>query len=76
MSNGWIDLSGQIAVVTGAAAGIGKAACFALAGAGAKVIALDRDLAGAQAVAAELGGAAHRLDVTNAAEWHVVAEWI
>ena len=23
MSNGWIDLSGQIAVVTGAAAGIG-----------------------------------------------------
>ena len=51
MSNGWIDLSGQVAVVTGAASGIGKAACVALAGAGAKVIALDMDLQGAQAVA-------------------------
>ena len=76
MSKGWIDLNGQVAVITGAASGIGKATCAALAGAGANVIALDRDLAGAQAVAAEIGGAAHVLDVTNAAEWHEVSDWI
>jgi NAD(P)-dependent dehydrogenase (short-subunit alcohol dehydrogenase family) len=76
MSEAWIDLTGQVAAVTGAASGIGKATCVALAGAGAKVIALDRDLAGAQAVAAEVKGAAHALDVTNEAEWHTVADWI
>ena len=76
MSNGWIDLSGQVAVVTGAAAGIGQATARALAGAGAKVIALDLDLAGAQAVAAELNGAARALDVTNDADWKAIADWI
>lgn len=76
MSNGWIDLSGQVAVVTGAASGIGKATCVVLADAGAKVIALDMDLQGAQAVATSTGGAAHGLDVTSESEWHTVAEWI
>lgn len=76
MSEAWIDLAGRVAAVTGAASGIGKATCLALAGAGAKVIALDRDLAGAEAVAAEVKGAAHALDVTSAAEWQAVAEWI
>lgn len=76
MSNGWIDLGGKVAVVTGAASGIGKAACFALAGAGAKVIALDLDLQGAQSVATATGGAAHGLDVTSEFEWHAVADWI
>ena len=76
MGNGWIDLGGQVAVITGAASGIGKAACFALAGAGAKVIALDLDLQGAQSVATAIGGAAHGLDVTSEFEWHAVADWI
>lgn len=76
MGNGWIDLSGQVAVVTGAASGIGKATCVALAGAGAKVVALDLDLAGAQAVTSELDGAARALDVTSETEWHSVADWI
>ena len=76
MGNGWIDLGGQVAVVTGAASGIGKAACFALAGAGAKVIALDLDLQGAQSVATATGGAAQGLDVTSEFEWHAVADWI
>ncbi len=76
MSNGWIDLSGRVAAVTGAASGIGKAACVALAAAGAKVVALDRDLQGAQAVATTTGGAAHGLDVTSEAEWHAVSTWI
>ena len=76
MSNGWIDLSGQVAVVTGAASGIGKAACVALAAAGAKVIATDRDLQGAQAVATAVSGEAYGLDVTSESEWHSVADWI
>ena len=76
MGNGWIDLGGQVAVVTGAASGIGKATCCALAGAGAKVIALDLDLQGAQSVATAIGGAAHGLDVTSEFEWHAVADWI
>lgn len=76
MAGGWIDLSGKVAAVTGAASGIGRAACVALAGAGAKVVALDLDLAGAQAVAAEVGGSAHGLDVTCDAEWRSVADWI
>jgi NAD(P)-dependent dehydrogenase (short-subunit alcohol dehydrogenase family) len=76
MSGAWIDLTGQIAAVTGAASGIGKATCAALSEAGAKVIALDRDLTGAQAVAAEVGGVAHALDVTSEAEWQAVSEWI
>lgn len=76
MTTGWINLSGRVAAVTGAASGIGKAACVALAAAGAKVIALDLDLDGAKAAAAEVEGAAHALDVTSEAEWRNVAEWI
>ena len=35
------DFSGQVAVVTGAGGGIGRAACLSLAGLGAKVLAVD-----------------------------------
>lgn len=76
MGDRWIDLTGQVAAVTGAASGIGKVCCIALAGAGARVIALDLDLAGAQAVAAEVKGVAHVIDVTDEAEWQSVASWI
>jgi NAD(P)-dependent dehydrogenase (short-subunit alcohol dehydrogenase family) len=74
----WIDLTGRVAVVTGAAAGIGRATALALAGAGAVVVALDLDVAGAEAVAGEIGGnaQARALDVTSQAEWHDVAVWI
>ncbi|MEJ0023444.1 MAG: SDR family NAD(P)-dependent oxidoreductase [Alphaproteobacteria bacterium] len=47
------ELTGQVAIVTGAAAGIGRAVLEMLAAEGARVVALDIDAAGAaQAVAA------------------------
>ncbi len=81
MKNPWIDLSGQVAVVTGAASGIGLAAALALADAGAKLVLLDRDEAGCRAVAdtiAAAGGEAHcrALDVTSEADWQEAEEWI
>ncbi|MGO4595595.1 bifunctional aldolase/short-chain dehydrogenase [Leifsonia sp. 2TAF2] len=50
-------LAGRIALVTGAASGIGKAIATRLAGEGACVVIADLDLAKAQAAAAEIGGA-------------------
>jgi NAD(P)-dependent dehydrogenase (short-subunit alcohol dehydrogenase family) len=44
------ELSGQVALVTGGASGIGRATVFALLHAGAAVAVLDRDEAGTQAV--------------------------
>ncbi|MDG2002220.1 MAG: SDR family oxidoreductase [Novosphingobium sp.] len=73
---GWIDLTDKVAAVTGAAGGIGKAAAAALAGAGASVILLDRDLAGAQAAAEQIGGTARALDVTSEDEWASLGDWI
>jgi len=50
-------LAGRIALVTGAASGIGKAIAIRLAGEGACVVIADLDLAKAQAAAAEIGTA-------------------
>ncbi|MFA5915319.1 MAG: SDR family oxidoreductase [Burkholderiales bacterium] len=48
------DFSGKTVVITGAAAGLGRSLAQAFAAAGARVAALDRDAAGAEALAAEL----------------------
>jgi NAD(P)-dependent dehydrogenase (short-subunit alcohol dehydrogenase family) len=77
----WIDLAGRVAIVTGAASGIGRAAALALAGAGAVILATDRDAQGVQATVtaiAEAGGEAHArtLDVTSEAQWSETAAWI
>lgn len=76
MAAPWIDLTGRVAVVTGAASGIGRATAVALSGAGAIVIAVDRDLDGAQAVTDEIGGTARALDVVDEAAWQDFETWV
>lgn len=68
--NKYLDLTGMVAIVTGAGDGIGKGCAEILAAAGAKVVVSNRTLAKARAVAAEitsLGGTAIALqcDVQN-----------
>jgi 2-dehydro-3-deoxy-L-rhamnonate dehydrogenase (NAD+) len=62
------DLSGQTAIVTGGATGIGEAIARRLAGAGATICILDMDLPGATGVAGSLpnGAFAVQADVSNA----------
>ncbi|MGX1074864.1 ABC-type branched-subunit amino acid transport system ATPase component/NAD(P)-dependent dehydrogenase (short-subunit alcohol dehydrogenase family) [Bradyrhizobium elkanii] len=55
----------RISVVTGGASGIGAACVRELAAAGDLVAVLDRDLAKAQTVAAEVGGKAFAADVAD-----------
>ena len=49
------DLSGRVAVLTGAASGIGRSTAHVLAGAGATVVLGDIDEKGAQATADGIG---------------------
>ncbi len=62
-----MKLQGKVAVVTGAARGIGRAICERYAQEGATVVVTDRDEAGARAVAGAIGAKAGalRLDVTS-----------
>jgi glucose 1-dehydrogenase len=75
----WLGLAGKVAVVTGAAGGMGRAMAAGFAAAGASVALLDRDAAGCEALASELaaGGArtaALGCDTTDEASVAAAAE--
>ena len=67
------DIAGKVAIVTGAASGIGRAIALDLAESGAKVVIADRALDGAEEVAREIESAggkaiATKTDVTDSKE--------
>lgn len=62
-----LDLVGHKVIVTGGGAGIGAATARCLAARGAVVAVLDRSPGTADAIAAEIGGHAFAVDVTDAA---------
>ena len=64
------SLEGKIAIVTGAAMGMGAAEAAILAREGAKVIVADVDDNDGKAVADSIGGTFHHLDVANEENWN------
>ncbi|TWO72558.1 SDR family NAD(P)-dependent oxidoreductase [Caenimonas sedimenti] len=60
-----MNISGQAALVTGGASGLGEATARELAKLGAKVAVLDVNLELAQKVAAQINGVACKCDITN-----------
>lgn len=70
------NLSGKVAVVTGAGSGIGAGMARAFAGAGMHVVVADIELEAAQAVAGELKGSAVKLDVAKPDQMHALADQI
>jgi len=59
----------KVAIITGGASGIGKAACRLLAQEGAKLIVADLQTEKAEDVAEECGGEAWLLDVAKEEAW-------
>ncbi|WP_395395661.1 SDR family oxidoreductase [Novosphingobium sp. BL-8A] len=70
--SGPFDLSGRLALVTGGASGIGAGICAVLSSAGARVVILDRDEAGARAQI-DAGAAVDAVPVDLADEGSIVA---
>jgi len=62
-----MDLKGRVAIITGAASGIGAACARGFAGQGARVVVADTNEAGAAAVAEEVQGLAIACDVSDEA---------
>jgi 3-oxoacyl-[acyl-carrier protein] reductase len=69
-------LKDKVALVTGGGSGFGEGIVRKFVAEGAKVLIVDRNLEGAQRVAAALGGsaAAHRADVSRAADVRAMVE--
>jgi 3alpha(or 20beta)-hydroxysteroid dehydrogenase len=71
------QLEGKVAVITGAAQGMGEAHARRFADEGARVVLVDVNETGGARIAAEIGDSAHfvRADVTTLKGWqHIVAE--
>ena len=60
-----MQLSGKTAIVTGGGSGFGAGIVRSLAGAGAQVVVADINSDAAETVAQEVGGLAHRVDVSD-----------
>ena len=71
-----VDLSDRVALVTGAARGIGKAIADTFAANGARVLYTDIDAAGAEESARAAGGTARALDVTDAGQVEAVLDGV
>ena len=73
-----VRLDGKVAMVTGGSRGIGRGVAAALSAAGARVAVVGRDLARAEAVAAELGSGAkgYSCDVADEARVNSTVEAI
>ena len=71
-------VKGKVAIVTGAAMGLGEADARLLAREGATVILTDIDAVNGERVAAEIGGRARFVghDVTNEDEWRALVEGV
>jgi NAD(P)-dependent dehydrogenase (short-subunit alcohol dehydrogenase family) len=63
-----MDLANRVAIITGAASGIGAACARAFAARGARVVAVDIDASGAEQVAREIGGLAIACDIGQEAQ--------
>lgn len=76
MTTRLFDLAGKVAVVSGAAQGLGQATAVAVAEAGADVMLVDRNLAGAEATAETLRAMGRKAAVaaTNIADPDAIAE--
>ena len=70
-------LEGKVALITGAAGGIGAACARGFVQEGASVLLTDSDADGASQLAAQLGepASAHAHDVTSEADWSEVTAW-
>jgi NAD(P)-dependent dehydrogenase (short-subunit alcohol dehydrogenase family) len=74
-----MELSGQVAIVTGSGRGIGRATALELAGMGADIVVAELDQAGAERTAAEVKGLGRRVsvvrtDVTSRTDLKAMAE--
>jgi NAD(P)-dependent dehydrogenase (short-subunit alcohol dehydrogenase family)/pimeloyl-ACP methyl ester carboxylesterase len=67
-------MHGQLALVTGAGSGIGRATALAFAAQGADLVCVDIDFPAAERTAAEIGGVAFQLDVADGAATQKLAD--
>ena len=67
-------LRNKLCIVTGAGRGIGAAIARAFAAEGASVVATDKNLERATALAREIGARAFRLEVSSEEDWQALAE--